>query len=278
MAAETRTAVVAPVDDRKQFFEEEGYLIVEDVMSSEEVAACEAEIDRLHEIYADLKTSQDPALEHFQKEPFAAGDNGGRPVLRKVEQTGSVSDLFGSLSAHPKLVPVVQELLGPDLLLFRSTLMLKPAFHGSIHGLHQDSAYWPMEPPSLVTVSIALSDTSEENGCIQVIPGSQKQGKRDVEEWGHIAREQDETLTDRGDIAEDDLVLAPIRAGSALMFHSLLVHGSGPNRSPHPRHTALYAYFPPTVRYCPSENEPKQRAFLVVAGLDGKTGLTLEAD
>ena len=45
----------------------------------------------------------------------------GLPVLRKIEQTRDFSEVFKNLAAHPKLVPVVQNLIGPDLLLFRST-------------------------------------------------------------------------------------------------------------------------------------------------------------
>jgi ectoine hydroxylase-related dioxygenase (phytanoyl-CoA dioxygenase family) len=70
----------------------------------------------------------------------------------------------------------------------------------------------------------------------------------------------------------------PLAAGDAVFFHSLTVHGSGPNPSPFPRHTALYAYFPPSVRYVPGEEGPAQRTFPVVSGLDGKSALTLTAD
>ena len=69
----------------------------------------------------------------------------------------------------------------------------------------------------------------------------------------------------------------PLKAGSALMFHSLVVHGSGPNRSPDPRHTALYAYFPPTVQYV-SKNASDERSFPVISGLDGRDSMTLKAE
>jgi ectoine hydroxylase-related dioxygenase (phytanoyl-CoA dioxygenase family) len=153
--------------------------------------------------------------------------------------------------------------------------MLKPAFHGSAHGLHQDSAYWPMDPPTLVTVSIALDDATPANGCIQVIPGSHRWG---LQQWGHIARDKDEPLTDRTDIDLSGRMDVPLRAGSALLFHSLLVHGSGPNHSPHPRNTALYAYFSPAVRYVPGERGPRQVTYPVVAGLGGRDELTLVAE
>ena len=271
---ERERARIASPGERLQFFESEGYLVVEDVLSAEELKACEDEIERLHDLYGELAEKDDPSLSYFQKEPYANDAGDRRPVLRKIEETRSLSALFKDLSSHPGLVAVIQDLLGPDLLLFRSTLMLKPALHGSIHGLHQDSAYWPMEPPTLVTVSIALNDTTEENGCIQVIPRSHLGG---VQEWGQIARDQEAALTDRDDLDDSQLVNAPVRAGTALMFHSRLVHGSGPNRSPNPRHTALYAYFPPTVRYCPPDGKPPQKTFPVIAGLEGKTELVLTA-
>jgi len=267
--------------ERKAFFENEGYLVVENLLSAAEVEACQAEIHRLHQFVAGQETDSEQeraeiARRHVQHEPFAKDETQGDnlPVLRKAENTRQYSEVFRDLAQHPKLISVVQELIGTDdLLLFRSTLMFKPAFHGSSHGLHQDSAYWPMEPPSLVTVSIALNNATVENGCFKVIPRSHLWG---MQSWGHIARQQGAELTDRADVAEQQMDV-PLSAGSALFFHSLMVHGSGPNATPHPRNTALYAYFSPQVRYVPKDGKPGEKTFPVVAGLGGKTELTLVA-
>ena len=153
--------------------------------------------------------------------------------------------------------------------------MLKPANHGSAHAYHQDSAYWPMRPPALVTVSIALTDSTPENGCIQVIPKSHEWG---LQEWGQIARDDNQSMTDRKDLDTSSVIQVPLKAGSALMFHSLVVHGSGPNHSPAPRHTALYAYFPPTVQYVTKDGKSEKKTFPVVSGLEGRTEMTLSSD
>ena len=137
---------------RKAFFEKEGYLIVEDLLSAEEVKKCQTEIHKLHQFAAGQESDGEEeraeiARRHVQREPFAKDETQGNnlPVLRKAENTRQYSEVFRNLAQHPKLISVVQELTGSeDLLLFRSTLMFKPAFHGSSHGLHQDSAYWPM--------------------------------------------------------------------------------------------------------------------------------------
>ena len=132
----------------------------------------------------------------------------------------------------------------------------------------------PLEPPTLVTVSIALSASDSENGCIQVIPGSHRWP---VGEWGNIARDGAAAMTDRSDVDVSELRDVPLPAGSAVLFHSNIVHGSGPNRSDRPRHTALYAYFPPHVRYVPSARQPREREYRVVAGLAGRSSFTLRA-
>ena len=68
----------------------------------------------------------------------------------------------------------------------------------------------------------------------------------------------------------------PLAAGTAVLFHSNIVHGSGPNHSDRPRHTALYAYFPPTARYTPSPSPTlPAKTYPVVAGLNGLTSVTL---
>ena len=242
-------------------------MIVEDVLDAAELAACGEELRRLHQLAAELIESDAADAGHFQVEPFAEQTEAeAGPVLRKIEETYHFSELFAELPKHPKLLPVVRELLGDDLLLFRSTLMLKPARHGSTHALHQDSSYWPMDPPKLLTVSIALNEATAENGCFRIIPGSHHWEKQ---EWGEIATRQDEVGTNRPDVDDSQVQLVPLRAGSVIMFHSLLVHGSGPNRSDKPRNTALYAYFSPEVRYVPGPDGPRDATHRVISGLGG---------
>lgn len=260
---------------QRDFFADQGYLVVAEMLSKEEIADSQQEIHHLHQLAADLDAHQDPQLSHFQREPFAKDrDRSGLPVLRKIENTRNFSELFARLAAHPRLVATVQNLLGNDLLLFRSTLMLKPACHGSAHALHQDSAYWPMEPPALVTVSIALDDATSQNGCIKVIPGSHHWG---LQQWGQIAQAQGAPLTSREDIDLSGQIDVELQAGSAVFFHSLMVHGSGPNQTDHSRNTALYAYFSPQVRYVPGEGGPREKSFPVIAGLNGAREHTLVA-
>ena len=258
------------------FFDEQGYLIIETLLTPASLERCNAEIDRLHEFAAELEAKGDRTTMSFQREPYLDGEDAkGPPILRKIESAGDHSQTFRDLATHPQLIEVLANLLGPDLLLYRNTLMLKPAHHGSVHALHQDTAYWPMEPANLITVSIALNDATPENGCFKVIPGSHRWPQR---QWGAIARKQGESLTDQDDLDTSGQIDVPLNAGSALLFHSAIIHGSDANRSPRSRHTALYAYFTPDVVYKPGDHDPRERTFRVVAGHGGIKTQTFVAE
>ena len=152
--------------------------------------------------------------------------------------------------------------------------MLKPALHGSEHAFHQDGAYWPIDPPNLVTVSIAIDESTVDNGCIKVLPGSHLS---ELKEWGHIAKPPNSKSPESQKTNDPNQLEVPLLPGSALFFHSKLIHGSGPNSSEHSRNTALYAYFNPQVRYIPQDGMPRSRSFPVIAGLGGAKDFEIKA-
>ena len=126
--------------EQKAFFDAHGFAVVRGCLSQPEVEECAAAVKELHERAA----AGEPGS--FQFEPFAkdrlTDDN--LPVLRKIERTDVLSPVFHRLARHPKIVATWQNVIGDEnLLLFRSTLMLKPAHHGSAHALHQDAAVRP---------------------------------------------------------------------------------------------------------------------------------------
>lgn len=130
------TAQQSPAE-QKAFFDQHGFAIVRGCLSQGELEDCAAAVRELHERAAAGQPGQ------FQFEPFAKDflTEDHLPVLRKIERTDDLSPVFHRLARHPKIVATWQNVIGDEnLLLFRSTLMLKPAHHGSAHALHQDAA------------------------------------------------------------------------------------------------------------------------------------------
>ena len=115
--------------------------------------------------------------------------------------------------------------------------------------LHQDDGYGQLEPPLDVTVWTALTDTDETNGCLVVVPGSHRDGV-----LGHRSSEANAVLLEAP--AATTPVAVPLRAGEAVLFSGLTLHGSGPNRSSQPRVGMHARYCHPTVRMVTHRNKP----------------------
>ena len=92
------------------------------------------------------------------------------PSVQKV--TGSPE--WMEFAILPDILNMVEQLIGPDIILWGTTVFGKPARTGKKTPWHQDANYWPMKPAHTCTAWIALDDATLENGCLQVIPGSHR--------------------------------------------------------------------------------------------------------
>jgi non-heme Fe2+,alpha-ketoglutarate-dependent halogenase len=150
-------------------------------------------------------------------------------------------------SCNPRILDVVEDLIGPNIRVLSSRFWMKPGRDGSYVSWHQDSAYFGLEPNDLVTVWLALTDSTPENGCVRVIPGSHR-GKahshvETFDEKNLLARGQ--TIAEIDDSAAADLVL---RAGQFSCHHERIVHGSAANDTDAMRIGLAFFYFPTYVK------------------------------
>lgn len=201
-------------------YEKHGYVLAEKLFSEDEMDALMARAAHYVEHPKDgIRIQIEPRL-------AADGHQSLRPIdaVRKMEQLVAHDDLFREFSRDPRNLAYFETLLGSPLRLFRDALMWKPARVGSAKPYHQDSAYWSIAPMSLCSVWVALEDATLENGCMRVIPGSHTQG---IIEHHHL---EDFMVTDEHvDLAREVALEMP--KGSALFFHSLLLHATSPNTS-----------------------------------------------
>jgi non-heme Fe2+,alpha-ketoglutarate-dependent halogenase len=164
---------------------------------------------------------------------------------------------------HPAVLDAVQDVIGPDILLFHFTLQTKEAHRATFAEWHQDDAYFHLDPAEQVTAWVALSEASELSGCMRMIPGSHKLGLAN-----HFDNPNEENIIRRGQTvsgyAPNDGVAAPLHAGEMSLHHTHTLHASGPNRSDDRRIGLTLSYIPTHVR--PTlETRP---AALLVRGVD----------
>ena len=151
------------------------------------------------------------------------------------------------LARRAAILDAVEDLIGPDILVFASKFWIKRARDGGFVSWHQDSAYFGLDPHDLVTAWVALTDSTPGNGCMRVIPGSHLAAAQT-----HVETFDDKNLLARGQAIEGidetaavDLVLG---AGEFSLHHERTVHGSLPNHGDGPRIGLALFYIPTSVR------------------------------
>jgi len=136
-----------------------------------------------------------------------------------------------SFAAIPEILDMVSQLIGPDLILWGTTLFGKPARCGRETPWHQDAMYWPIDPPATCSVWIALDDAASDNGCLRVVHGShrarQTMAHRTVGERDVVLSFEAEAAADADRCAHD----VELRAGQISLHDIHLLHGSNANRS-----------------------------------------------
>jgi ectoine hydroxylase-related dioxygenase (phytanoyl-CoA dioxygenase family) len=156
---------------------------------------------------------------------------------------------FLNYARNPKILDMVEQLIGPDIALWNMSFFAKPALNGKKTPMHQDGEYWPILPLATCTVWIAIDEATVENGCLRYIPGSHKQKRLMVHE---VKSDPDYTLnrelapTEYDRSTAEDLILPP----GGMAFHDVYIaHGSEENRSPHPRRGMTLRLMPTTSVY-----------------------------
>lgn len=146
-----------------------------------------------------------------------------------------------------RILDPVEAIIGPDLLVWDSTFIIKEARDARFVSWHQDLTYWGLEPPDVVSVWLALSPSTPESGCMRFVPGShtvQLPHHDTFAEQNILSRGQEVTV-EVDERQAVDIVLAP---GQMSLHHGRVVHGSAPNRSGDRRIGFNIQYLPTHVR------------------------------
>ncbi len=134
------------------------------------------------------------------------------------------------LARNPAILDAVEDLIGPDILVFASNFWIKGGKDQKYVSWHQDSAYFGLSPHEEVTAWVALTDSDRSNGCMRVLPGSHLETAQE-----HVETFHEKNLLARGQsidgIDEARTVDLELKAGQFSLHHERTVHGSLANES-----------------------------------------------
>jgi hypothetical protein len=193
----------------------------------------------------ELQTCRE-GLQRF--EDWLGGPVNGVPEMKWRTMPYLILPWAAKLARDPRILDVVEDLLGPDLLIYTSTFFIKEPHSPTIAAWHQDSTYYGLEPKEEITVWIALTDASQAAGCMEALsfrgePRQLRHASRVVQNSVNRASQMIvEPLDDSRPVA------MPLAAGSFSMHHGLCPHRSGPNNADHRRIGLGLNYIPTHVR------------------------------
>jgi len=179
-----------------------------------------------------------------------------------------VIPLAAKIALDPRVLDVVEGVLGPDIMVWSAEFFIKEAHTDHVVGMHQDLTYWGMgETPDQVTAWIALSPATVESGCMDFVRGSQKNPI-----LPHTDTYSDTNLLSRGqevavDVAEQDKTHIELAPGQMSLHHGLTIHGSGPNRSDDRRIGLAIRYLNPNAKQLVADRDYA----LLARGQDGQS-------
>jgi hypothetical protein len=179
-------------------------------------------------------------------EGYERGSDGLRGPLRHKPHL--LFTWLNDVIRHPGILDAVEDLIGPNILCWGTSFFTKEAHDPSFVSWHQDSTYWGLEPPDIVTAWLAISESTVANGAMRVIPGSHKGEQiphRDTFAKDNLLSRGQEIEVDVDGSEAVDLVLQP---GEMSLHHVRLIHGSEPNPSPRRRIGFAIRYLPTHVR------------------------------
>ena len=186
-------------------------------------------------------------------EAVEAGQPGGlSPHLR--QRPHLLFPWLDDLIRHPAILDPVEDVLGPNLLVWATSFFTKEPGSAAFVSWHQDATYWGLSEPDVLTAWLAFTDATVENGAMRMVPGSHD------EQLGHRDTFARDNLLSRGqeiEVAVDESRAVDIllRAGEMSLHHVRMVHGSPPNRSGDRRIGFAIRYIPTYVRQIAGEDD-----------------------
>lgn len=218
-----------PSDDLAEMYsalDVDGAVIVEGLLPPDVVARVNAEVDP-------AVAAADPDAPMFN--PMAKAFMGA--VTKNVPGVPGISPTFATdVMCHPILLGLADQVLGPGCARFQLNLgQILERGPGSVdQWLHRDEGVWndvPRPSPELELASvIALVDFTADNGATRIVPGSHRWPDRQA------------PMDQQSQPAPDQIVVAEMPAGSAVIYTGGVIHGGGPNTTDDPRRAVHLSY------------------------------------
>ena len=216
--------------DEINFYNDQGYLLVEDVISENQHKEMLALVDGFFEKSKMIRENDNI----FDLEDGHSSDN---PRLKRIKQPHQHSQFFWDIIKESKIEEILRDLLGDNVSLKTSKLNTKAPGGGAAVEWHQDWAFYPHTNDNVLALGLMLNDVDMDNGPLMVIPESHKGPVLSHFNNGVFCGAID---PDDSDFDMSKAVTLTGKARSMTIHHARTLHGSSPNNSNRDRLVLFY--------------------------------------
>lgn len=217
----------------------------------------QSQIDRFHEegFLAPIRVMPEAQAREYRRRLERFETDAGGPLRGDFRHKSHLLfSWLADLVRDPRILDAVEDLYGPDLLCWTSNFFIKEKESPAFVSWHQDSTYWGLSRPDVVTAWVAFTPADAGNGAMQVIPGSHH-----LDQVPHRDTFGKHNLLSRGqeiavDVDERQAVRLDLAPGEMSLHHVRLVHGSPPNLSDDRRIGFAIRYIPTSVSQIAGED------------------------
>ena len=213
------------------FYQTNGYIVVENVISAEDIA----ELRGITDEFVDKSREVTEHTNVFDLEP---GHTPEAPQLRRLKNPVALHPIYDRMLRHDYILDSVAQLIGPNIRYDTSKLNMKSAGFGSPVEWHQDFAFG-RDPSNddMLSIGLAIDDMTRDNGCLLFIPGSHKGPV-----YNHYQNDVFVGAITDPDFRPDNAVPIEVKAGGITIHHTRTLHASTPNASGQSRRLFLLQY------------------------------------
>jgi non-heme Fe2+,alpha-ketoglutarate-dependent halogenase len=228
-------------DEQVQRYAQDGYISPIDVFNEQDVGSFNEKLQRFRQRL----------------------DLNGKIAGRYNQKPHLLLPWANQIVRHPRILDAVEQILGPNILCWASQFFAKDPGDNAYVSWHQDGNYWGLSSVDVVTAWVALTPSTIESGCMNVVPGSQ------VRRVEHTDTYSDDNMLSRGQeiavtVSPEEAKPIVLQPGQMSLHHVMIFHGSEPNRADHPRVGFAIRYVPTHVRQTAGDKD----SAMLVRGVD----------
>jgi len=243
-------------EDAAGFYNENGFAVLRDALSA-------AEVEELKRETLKVCRNADGRVNGIAPADAADSDLEAMQRVLCIHFPHKLTEVFHRALAYKPMVDLLTQVISPNVKCMQSMLFVKASGKPG-QAWHQDEDYIPTRDRSLTGAWIALDDATVENGCLWVLPGSQKRGilwpqKFHFDNRFDCSRESYDFPWD-----DADSVPVEVKAGSIVFFNGYLLHRSLPNRATTGFRRALVNHYMSAESFLPW-HKPDDKTWMAIA-------------